>query len=95
MEKIVSLANVELFILFLPFLSFMLYDFIQQGMIFEKYGDWLETINPFVAKPLGLCLKCFHVWIVIIFSLIIGVPFIKFIISLGISYVILVKLFYD
>lgn len=95
MEKIVSLADVELFILFLPFLSFMLYDFIQKGMIFEKYGDWLETINPFVAKPLGLCLKCFHVWVVIIFSLFIGVHFIKFIISLGISYVILVKLFYD
>lgn len=95
MEKIVSLANVELFILFLPFLSFMLYDFTQSGMIFEKYGNLLKKINPFLAKPLGLCLKCFHVWIVIIFSLIIGVSFIKFIISLGISYVILVKLFYD
>lgn len=110
MEKIVSLANVELFILFLPFLSFMLYDFMQLGMIFEKYGNWLkkeEYFNnktksvkkhlpiPFYKKPLGLCLKCFHVWIVIIFSLIIGVSFIKFIISLGISYVILVKLFYD
>jgi hypothetical protein len=95
MEKIVSLANVELFILFLPFLSFMLYDFTQSGMIFQKYGNWLKKINPFLGKPLGLCLKCFHVWIVIIFSLIIGVSFIKFIISLGISYVILVKLFYD
>ena len=73
----------------------MLYDFMQDRMIFEKYGNWLETINPFLAKPLGSCLKCFHVWIVIIFSLILGVTFIKFIISLGASYVILVKLFYD
>lgn len=95
MEKIVSLAYVELFILLLPFVSYMLYDFTQEGMIFERYGSWLNTINPFIAKPLGLCLKCFHVWIVIIFSLILGVTFIKFIISLGISYVILIKLFLE
>ena len=95
MEKIVSLANVELIILLSPFLSFMLYDFMQPGMIFQRWRRWLETIPVWIAKPLGLCLKCFHVWVVIIIASVIGVPFLKFIISLGVSYVILVKLFYD
>lgn len=95
MEKIVSLASVDLILLLSPFLSYMLYDFMQDGMIFSKWGQWLETIPVWIAKPLGLCLKCFHVWVVIILALVVGVPFLKFIISLGVSYVILVKLFYD
>ena len=124
MEKIVTLASVDLVLLLSPFLSYMLYDFMQDGMIFERWGKWLreesdfnemlesekqkgnsswtdddwdeEKIKvPFWKKPLGLCLKCFHVWVVIILALVIGVPFLKFIISLGVSYVILVKLFYD
>ena len=103
MESFVEFANVDLRILLLPFLSYMLFDFMQDGMIFKRYGKWLETIKPIsigkysidIAKPLGLCLKCFHVWIVIVFSFIFGIEFSKFIISLGVSYVILVKFFYD
>ncbi len=95
MEKIAQIVNVDLVVLLLPFLSYMLYDFMQVGMVFEKYGTWLNTINQTLAKPLGKCLKCFHVWIVIISSIIIGISFFKFIILLSISYVILVKLFYD
>ena len=95
MEKIVSLVNVDLVILLLPCLSYMLYDFMQDGMVFERYGRWLETINETLAKPLGKCLKCFHVWICIIAGIIIGVSFLKFIILLSISYLLLIKLFYN
>lgn len=94
MEKIVSLVNADLLILLLPCLSFMLYEFIGEGMIFEKYGKWIATLPEFIGKPLGLCLKCFHVWVVILFSLFIGISLLKFIILLSVSYVILVKLFY-
>jgi hypothetical protein len=93
MEKIVAIVYVE--VLILPFLSYMLYDFMQEGMIFGRYGKWLETINPFLAKPLGLCLKCFHVWVVIGFTLLfLDFELSKFIISLGASYVILDKSFF-
>ena len=94
MEKIVSLANVDLILVLVPFLSFMLYDFMQQGMIFEKYGEWINTLPVFIGKPLGVCLKCFHVWVTILVAIHFGIPFFKFIISLSVGYVILVKLFY-
>ena len=88
MERIVSLVSVDLLILVMPCVSYMLYDFMQDGMIFQKYGEWLETINETLAKPLGKCLKCFHVWVCIVAGFIIGVSFLKFIILLSISYVI-------
>jgi len=95
MEKIVSLAHVELVILLSPFLSYMLWDFMQDGMIFQRWGKFLETIPEWIAKPLGGCLKCFHVWVVIFLSIYLQIDFINFLISLGVSYVILYKLFYD
>jgi hypothetical protein len=95
MEKTVILAYVDPIILLLPALSFMLYDFFQEGMIFEFYGKWLDRLPINLAKPLGLCLKCFHIWVVIIFAvLFLDVSILKFIISTSISYVILVKLFF-
>ena len=95
MEKTVILAYVNPIILLLPALSFMLYDFFQEGMIFEKYGKWLNRLPSNLANPLGDCLKCFHVWVVIIFSLLfLDISMVKFIISLSISYVILIKLFF-
>lgn len=95
MGKIANLVSADLLILAMPCVSYMLFDFMQDGMIFSRYGKWLETINQTLAKPLGACLKCFHVWVCIIAGIIIGVTFLKFIILLSISYVILVKLFYN
>lgn len=95
MAEIANLAHVSLVGLLTPFLSYMLYDFMQEGMIFENYGKWLQTIDPMLAKPWGLCLKCFHVWIFIFVALTFNIEIDKFIITLPISYVILVKLFYD
>lgn len=95
MEKIVIHAYVDLVILLLPCVSYMLYDWMQEGMIFEKYGIAIQKFPMWLAKPLGYCLKCFHVWVVIIFSIYTEVDFLKFLISLGLSYVILTKLFFD
>jgi len=104
MEKIVILASVnyQYLALFLaPYLSYMLYDFMQSNMIFEKYGNWLRNgKNEFIKKPLGLCLKCFHVWICIfLFNYLNGFDIlffinIKFILALSLSYGILVKEYY-
>lgn len=94
MEKIVMIVFANYWVLLSPCLSYMLYDFFQEGMIFEKYGKWLETINPTIAKPLGNCLKCFHVWIFFFVSLLSGIFFIKYILLLALSYVILIKLFF-
>ena len=62
--------------------------------------DANETEHEFIKKPLGLCLKCFHVWICIITFLILNnfdfLFFInlKFIFALSLSYGILVKEYY-
>lgn len=95
MDVIANLVHVSILILTSVSISYMLYDFMQEGMIFDRYGKWLQTINPIFAKPLGLCLKCFHVWISIFTCLFFGVEFFKFVIILPISYVILIKLFFD
>ena len=99
MVEIVSLVNVDyIWLLLTPLLSYMLYDFMQEGMIFERYGKWLETINKTIAKPLGLCLKCFFVWVFILvafcFSFSILIVLVKFILLLSLAYLILLKLFY-
>lgn len=146
MEKIADLASANwifLSILLLPYLSFMLYDFMRKGMIFQWYGNLvnkeiyfndeidlqIETLKisecfndeikalelqkiyePRWKKPLGSCLKCFHVWVVIIYFIItsiitnyfnIDLTFdnlffitIKFVIALSLSYGILYKEFY-
>lgn len=92
MERIAEIVSVS--ILLTPFLSFMLYDFMQDGMIFGWYGKLIDRLPTWLNKPLGGCLKCFHVWVVIFAGLWLGIPFEKFIISLGCSYVILDKMFY-
>ena len=138
MERIenLALANYSyLALLLVPYLSYMLYDWMQDGMILEWYGDWLRkeesrnkeidfhnelqqndlekgliTMNevyllkkvktPFYKKPLGLCLKCFHVWIcILVFLSLSNFDFlffinIKFILALSLSYGILVKEYY-
>lgn len=79
MAEFVSLVSVNQFVLLmLPFVSGMVYDFFQEGMIFSFYGDFLfkeerEGLNmPKWKKPIGGCLKCFHVWVCILFLLIVG-----------------------
>ena len=45
MEKIVCLAIANytyLALLIVPYLSYMLYDFMQPNMILSWYGDWLR-----------------------------------------------------
>lgn len=78
----------------------MLYDFMQENMIFNFYKKTIEKLPDFLSKPLGLCLKCFHIWIcIIIFS----IHVIKdgdsnlffFIIATAISYHILLKNWYS
>jgi len=99
MVEIVSLVNVDyIWLLLTPLLSYMLYDFMQDGMIFERYGKWLETINKTIAKPLGLCLKCFFVWVFILVWLCLNIGifivFVKFILLLSLAYLFLLKLFF-
>jgi len=92
MERIAEIVSVS--ILLTPFLSFMLYDFMQDGMIFSFWGKLIDGLPTWLNKPLGGCLKCFHVWVVIVVAVWLDIPFEKFIISLGCSYVILDKMFY-
>lgn len=92
MEKIVEIVSVS--ILLTPFLSFMLYEFMQEGMIFSFWGKFIDGLPTWLNKPLGGCLKCFHVWVVIFVAWWLCIPIEKFIISLGCSYVILDKLFF-
>jgi hypothetical protein len=139
--------EIYLMILALPFVSSMIYDLFQNGMIFEFYGNWLfkedrlnepleekiailkeeletkkltltnygiESINKelsdlensikptlFYKKPLGGCLKCFHIWVCIIFTLSylllnhLDVNLFKWIVCVGISYFILIKNHYE
>lgn len=129
--------EIYLMIIGLPFVSSMLYDFFQKGMIFEFYGNWLfkedrhnemvesntlppmdftkgglvtnEIIQdygkiketPFYKKPLGNCLKCFHIWVCIVFTLSyfllnhLDLNLFKWITSVGISYFILIKKNYE
>lgn len=92
--EIVIANYIYIIICFSYHISYMLYDFMQDGMIFSFYGNWLKkeiNYNKFVdiynqkedtkilmekvelkswKKPLGLCLKCFHVWINILIILI-------------------------
>lgn len=57
--------------------------------------------TPFYKKPLGNCLKCFHVWICIIFTIIFSLRYhldfnlFKWVLSVSISYYILIKNHYE
>ena len=139
MESIVKYVSANLVYLLLIYsycVSYMLYDFMQDGMIFSFYGRWLrkeenrnleieshnnrlsedlekgiielselklidKVIVPIWKKPLGLCLKCFHIWIYIILYIIIliflnqSINVAFFIISISISYHNLVKNYYS
>lgn len=100
--QFVSANYVYILLVFSYAVSFMLYDFMQEGMIFEFYGKWLNNgKNNIIKKPLGLCLKCFHVWVYIMI-LILSIVFFNqnfnllfFIITLGLSYSKLVKNYYN
>ena len=104
MEKIVNLALANysyITLLLVPYLSYMLYDWMQDEMILEWYGKWLNNgKHEFIKKPLGKCLKCFHVWIcILVFALLTNFDIlffinIKFILALSLSYGILVKEYY-
>lgn len=124
MQEIVShvIANYAYIIIaFSYYISFMLYDFMQDGMIFGFYGKWLkkeETYNkfvdahnskedttilldyvevPFWKKPLGLCLKCFHVWIALIIAIIFleNINYLLLIVTISFSYHKLVQNYYN
>lgn len=88
------IVNVDFLVLLMPMMSYMLFDFMQPGMIFEKYGKMLMSFPEWLAKPMGLCLKCFHIWVCIFFFIFFGEDFSKFILLLPVSYLILLKLYY-
>lgn len=101
MDGIANLVNANaVVLLLLPFFSGMLYDFFQHGMVFGKHGDWLfaEERNglpmPWYKKPLGGCLKCFHIWICIGFIVVSGDINAKYLPFIGVSYYILTYVYY-
>ena len=84
----------KLYVLLSPFVALMLYDFIQEGMIFESYGRWVSKVNndglvPKYKYPLGYCLKCFGFWIILIYTLLPFSKILLFTILIGIAYYIL------
>lgn len=84
----------KIYVLLSPFVAFMLYDFIQEGMIFENYGRWVSKVDNdgFVPKykyPLGFCLKCFGFWIILIYTLLPFSNILLFTIVIGVAYYIL------
>ena len=99
--EIVSANWIYIVLVYSYAVSYMLYDFMQDGMIFSFYGKWLKSINSTLAKPLGACLKCFHVWIFITLYIISLYMFnqsfnvLLLIIALGFSYHNLVKNYYN
>jgi len=104
MELIVTLASANLIYLLIAFcssfISYMLYDFMQDGMILDFYRKAIEKLPSILGKPLGLCLKCFHVWInIFIFSIHVieggNINLFFFIIATAISYHILLKNWYN
>lgn len=100
MEKIVIDVYANLYYLVIAFsymFSYMLYDFMQDGMIFSKYGAWIRSGDVFWKKPLGNCLKCFHIWIAIIIQIIFISKFnlLLFILTISYSYHKLVKNYYN
>lgn len=94
MVEIASLVSADYLVLLMPMMSFMLYDFMQDGMIFSRYGKWLNTLPSWLAKPMGLCLKCFHIWVCILFFIFFGESLQTFILLTPTSYLILLKLYY-
>lgn len=101
MAEIATLVNVNgIILLLLPFFSGMVYDFFQPGMIFSRYGDWLfheerlEWNMPWYKKPLGGCLKCFHIWVCIVFIILSGDISAKYLTHIGVSYYILTRSYY-
>ena len=101
----VMTANVNyLVLLILPFFTGMINDFFQSGMIFSRYGDFLykelreDKEMPFWKKPIGGCLKCFHVWVCIgwiAFTQGCETDIVKFILFLSLSYYILTNRYYE
>ena len=104
-----------LVLIFSPCISYMIYDFMQKGMILSFVGEFVfkevwynENIEdeskkikePKWKKPLGACLKCFHVWIFILIYILQRIEILHiqsmlyFITLLAVSYVILFRLFY-
>ena len=84
----------KIYVLLSPFVALMLYDFIQEGIIFENYGRWVSKVDNdgFVPKykyPLGFCLKCFGFWIILIYTLLPFSNILLFTIVIGVAYYIL------
>ena len=50
-------------IFILSFLTFAIHATLQEGMIFEKLGIWLEnTFGEYWSKPMGMCPVCSGFW---------------------------------
>ena len=95
------IVDLHLLTVLSPFVSWFIYDLIHSSPLFIWYRNWLykeeeELLEiPLFKYPLGYCLKCMSVWVSII---IFFIPIIKinlFIITVSISYFIIVRLFYE
>jgi hypothetical protein len=70
-----------------------------EGNILESYYlfllKYIQPISKKLAKPLGICIKCFSVWvcffIFLIFSIYLHIPWYFLLISEGISAYIIYK----
>lgn len=93
------------FLLFLSFgaasISHFFDDCMAEGMIFEKYGNWVRKLGK-IGKPIGGCVKCTNFWIASVLFLIVfldditGHYFIAYALYIGISntFVTLISKFY-
>lgn len=61
MEAIVSLVSFAFVGLTAALITDFLFDCLQDGMIFSKWGKFVE--DKFWMKPLGGCLICTNFWI--------------------------------
>jgi hypothetical protein len=62
---------------------------ILEGNIFAWYGLLLERVPLMIAKPFGLCVYCFNVWVTILFYILVFGFDVKIFLSIGMSYVFL------
>lgn len=60
-----------------------------EGMIFEKFGDWIEkTFGEFLSKPMGKCYVCATFWFSLIICLVVGWPWYLAVPAMGLSAVV-------
>ena len=76
-------------VVLLSFLTFGICCTMWEGMVFEKFGHWIESkVGEFWAKPLGKCFICTTFWVSLITCLIVGWPWYLCVPAMGLSAII-------